>query len=182
MDELELVRQRLRDAPLVNPPEPWARLGDVPIIGITEIGFAEDSELLLVLSGHGREVIDCRSLARPARDYSMEHRSAWYGRHDLIGMGFGPLSNRHVALSGAFGGGLPTVTRDGWGAARVPVDWPDEYLLLVAPFSSIRHPSAQFWKLLASRDSVAWGFSYSGRSLVAATVEGVSIFSRSQAP
>lgn len=178
MEELDSIRNRLRDAPIGDPPEPWALVGIAPIVGITEVGFPEESELLLVLSGHGREVIDCRTGSRVARDYSMEHRSSWYGHHDLIGLGFGPLANRQVALAGAFGGGLPTVTRDGWGVARVTVDWPDELLLLVAPFSSIRHPAAPFWKLLATRDSVAWGFSYTGQSLVAATPEGVTLFRR----
>ncbi|HZL34574.1 MAG TPA: hypothetical protein VFC78_04635 [Tepidisphaeraceae bacterium] len=178
MDELESIKQRLRDAPLGDPPAPWGRVGAVGVVGITEVGFAEDSELLLVLSGHGREVIDCRTGGRAARDYEMGHRSSWYGHHELIGLGFGPLANRQVRLAGAFGGGLLTVARDGWGAVRVPVDWPDEFLLLTSPFSSIHHPSAPFWKLLASRDSVAWGFSYTGQSLIAATTEGVTIFRR----
>ena len=178
MDELELVKQRVREAAVGEPPAPWTLLGIVEIVGITEVGFAEDSEVLLVLSGHSRELIDCRSGRRLARDTATEHRSAWYGSHDLIGHGFGPMHGRQIRLAGASGGGLSFFTPDGWGAVRVPIDWPDEFLLLTSPYSSIHQPSAPFWKLLTTRDPIAWGFSYTGNSLIAATEEGVTIFAR----
>src|SRR5580704_5782584 len=98
MDELELVKQRIREAAIGDPPEPWSTLGIVEVTGITEVGFAEDSEVLLVLSGHSRELIDCRSGRRLARDTGTEHRSSWYGPHDLIGNGFGPLHGQQIRL------------------------------------------------------------------------------------
>ena len=178
MDEFEPIKQRIRQAPLSEPPEPWKLLGTIAIGDIMEVGFAEDSEMLLVLSGHDRELIDCHSGRRVARDPGVEHRSSWYGAHDLIGNGFGPMSGRQVRLAGVGGGGLARITRDGWGAVRAPIDWPDEFLLLTAPYSSIFHPEAQFWKLAAAHEPVAWGFSYTGKSLIAATAEGVTIFGR----
>jgi hypothetical protein len=178
MDEMEAVRQRVREALIGEPPEPWTPMGLAPITGITEVGFAEDSELLLVLSGQSREIIDCATGKIVARDKTTEHRSSWYGPHDLIGMGFGPLNGRRIALAGASGGGLPVFTRDGWGAVRLPIDWPDEYLVLMAPFHSIYQPAAPFWKMGVAREPTAWGFSFTGNSLIAATTEGVSVFVR----
>lgn len=93
------------------------RVGKFAVVGITEVGFAEESETLIVISSHVRELIDCRAGRVIARDTAVEHRSAWYGSHDLIGHGFGPLSGRQIRLAGAGGGGLLTLTRDGWGAA-----------------------------------------------------------------
>ena len=180
MDELEVVKQRVREAAVTEPPEPWSLLGIVPIVGITEVGFVEDSEVLLVLSGHDRELIDCRSGKRLARDTAIEHRSSWYGAHDLIGHGFGPMHGRQIRLCGAGGGGLPCFAPDGWGAVRVPIDWPEEYLLLTAPYYSIHQPAAPFWKLVVTREPLAWGFSYTGNSLVAATDEGVTIIARAK--
>ena len=63
---------------------------------------------------------------------------------------------------------------------RVPLDWPDEFLLLASPYSSIYRPDVPFWKLAATREPVAWGFSYKGNSLIAAMAEGVMIFTRGQ--
>lgn len=180
MDDLELVKQRVREAAVGLPPEPWRLLGLVEMGGITEVGFAEDSETLLVLSGQGRELIDCRSGRRVARDSATEHRSSWYGPHDLIGQGFGPMSGRQIRLAGAGGGGLSGFAPDGWGAVRVPLDWPEEFLLLTSPYSSIHQPTAPFWKLAVARDPVAWGFSYTGNTLIAATGEGVTILARPQ--
>jgi hypothetical protein len=178
MDEFDPIKQRIREALITDAPEPWKLLGTIVITDIMEVGFAEDSEMLLVLSGHGRELIDCRSGRRVARDPGVEHRSSWYGAHDLIGQGFGPMTGRQMRLTGAGGGGLSFITRDGWGAVRAPVQWPDEFLLLTAPYSSIYQPQASFWKLVAAREAVAWGFSYTGKTLIAATAEGVTIFAR----
>ena len=178
MDELELIKQRIREAAIGEPPEPWVLLGTIAIGGITEVGFADDSEVLLMLSGHDRELIDCRSGKRLARDTGTEHRSSWYGPHDLIGNGFGPLHGRQIRLAGASGGGLCFFAPDGWGAVRCPIDWPEEYLLLTAPYYSIHQLTTPFWKLDKTREAVAWGFSFTGNSLIAATAEGLTIFAR----
>ena len=175
-----MLKARVREAPITNPPHPWSPLGRIGIGGITEVGFVEDSEVLLVISGHSRELIDCRTGKRIARDTSVEHRSSWYGPHDLIANGFGPANSRQIRLAGSSGGGLPVFSPDGWGAVRLPIDWPDEYLLLLDRYSSIYRPDAPFWKIAVAREPVAWGFSYSGYSLIAATAEGVTVFARSE--
>lgn len=178
MDELDELRQRVRSAPLAEPPAPWTTLGTVVVGGITDVGFADDSDLLLILSGHSREIADCQAGKLAARDTATEARSTWYGRHDLVGNGFGPLNGRQVRLAGASGGGLVCFSRDGWGAIRLPIDWPDEYLVLTAPYTSIFQSSAQFWKLAAVREPIAFGFSFTGQSLVAVTADEVHVYGR----
>ena len=46
MDEFEPVKQRIREAPLSDPPEPWQLLGTVAIGDILEVGFADDSGMI----------------------------------------------------------------------------------------------------------------------------------------
>lgn len=178
MDEVEMVRQRVREAPISAPPAPWTPMGVVAVGGITEIGFPEDEDLLLVISGHGREIIDCTAGKAVARDSAVDRRSSWYGSHDLSARGFGPLHGKIIPLAGTSGGGLPAFSHDGWGAIRAAVDWPIESLLLTAPFTSIFQTSAEFWKLATAREPVATGFSYSGNVLVVATVDAVQIYAR----
>ncbi len=180
MDEIEQTRQRIQQAAITNPPEPWVALAKLQVPGITEIGFAEDSDVLIVISSHMRELIDCRSGRVIARDTGIEHRSAWYGHHDLIAHGFGLLSGREIRLSGAVGGGLLSLTPDGWGATRVAINWPEESLILTSPYSSIHNADAPFWKIAITREPVGWGFSFSGDSLVAATADEVMVFGRAE--
>ena len=180
MDHLQSVKTRVREAHVALPPEPWATIGTANIPGITEVGFDDEKDLLLVLSSQARLIIDCRSGTMVARDAGIEHRSSWYGQHDLVANGFGPLHGRRVALAGACGGGLPAFSRDGWGAVRVPLDWPDENILLTAPFSSIYRTDVLFWKLAVVREPVAFGYSYSGLSLILATAEEVTVWGRAE--
>src|SRR4051794_31292001 len=114
MDHLEPVRKKVRSAPVGKPPLPWSIKSVAAIGGLTEAGFDEVSDLLLVISHQGRGVFDCGSGERVARDRSIENVDSWYGHHNLIGMGIGPLAGRHVRLSGLNGGGLPCSTKDGW--------------------------------------------------------------------
>jgi hypothetical protein len=143
------------------------------------VGFAEDSETLLVISNHSRELIDCRTGRRVSRDTAVEHGSAWVGAHDLLGHGFALLAGREIRLAGISGGGLCALTRDGWGAVRLPIDWPQEFLVLTSPYSSIYNTEAPFWKIAITREPIAWGFSFSGKTLLAATGDAVRVFARS---
>jgi hypothetical protein len=79
-----------------------------------------------------------------------------------------------------WGGGLITFTKDGWNVERVTLAWPEESLLLFEP--SLRIPyeeGSQFYKIAVPITEVrAFGFSYSGKTLVIATSSDVSIFAR----
>src|SRR5205807_821088 len=43
------------------PPLPWKETGHYAVGGLTEVGFDDQSELLLVVSQNGRGVFDCTS-------------------------------------------------------------------------------------------------------------------------
>lgn len=160
MDHLEPIRQKVRAAKITKLPSPWSLTGSLAVGGLTEIGFAEDGDLLLVISSQGRGIIDCMTGQKIARDRSVDNTEAWYGPHILIGLGFGPLEGKQVRLSGINGGGLPVWTKDGWSVERLPIDWPDESLLLLEPFSSIYRNDARFSKLAVEREVRAFGFSF----------------------
>jgi len=175
MDHLEPLRRRVRNAPITETPHPWKRLAVHAVGGLTEVGFAEDSELLLVVSSQGRSVVDCRTGNRVARDRT-ESNNSWYDERRLWAKGVGPLEGKSVRLAGLHGGGLPRGGIDGWSVAALPLDWPDVTLLLVDPWQSVYIDSARFAKLAVEREVRAFGFSPTGLSLVLATSSDLTVF------
>ena len=177
MDHLEPVRRNVRAAVAGPPPLPWRQITTIAIGGLTEIGFADDSELILVLSWQGRGVVDGETGDRLARDRS-DDRVDWYGRDSLIARGFGPLDGRQIRLCGLWGGGLSTFTKDGWQAHSLTLEWPDEHLLLTEPHVDLYKTKAQLHKLRVERETRAFGFSPTGKTLVIATSSDLTIMGR----
>jgi hypothetical protein len=136
MDYRARLLQRLRGLPLQAPPLPWRRLCVHAVGGLTEVGFASGTDLLLVVSSTGRGVFDCATGERVARDYGgIEHD--WYDPVRLTARGIGPLEGQVVRIGGLLGGGLPLTTADGWGITMVFPDWPDGFAVLEPPGSSV---------------------------------------------
>lgn len=179
MDHLEPFRRRVREAREVPPPPPWRPIVAVSVGGLTEVGFADNSELLLVLSWQGRGVFDCSDGRRLARDTSAD-RTDWYGHDNLIANGFGPLEGQYIRLCGLWGGGLPLFTKDGWRVERVTLTWPSESILLFEPRQKqIYTAESRFHKLGDPVTEVrAFGFSYSGKTLMIATSSDITVFGR----
>jgi len=177
MPHLDPVSRKVRSVEVSDPPPPWRRTASIPTDGLSEAGFDDDSELLLVISQHGREIIDCAAGQVVDRD-AIEDDKGWYGRDILTGIGFGPLDGKQVRLCGQYGGGLPVCTRDGWAVEALAIDWPDHSLLLIDPASSLYQPHARFWKIDVVSDLRAFGFSYTGKTLLIATPNGVTFFGR----
>ena len=175
MDHFEPVRRRIRAAPVTEPPQPWVRLANHAVGGLTEVGFAEDTDSLLVVSSQGRGVIDCLTGQRVARDRA-EPEDSWYDERRLRAAGIGPLEGRSIRLAGLHGGGLPNGGRDGWSVASIPLEWPDEHLLLVEPWRWIYDASARITKLAVEREVRAFGFSDTGSSLIIAIGSGVQVY------
>jgi hypothetical protein len=178
MAHLDSVRRIVRASEVTEPPPPWKAVARLHFPGLAELGFDDASELLLTFSEQGRDVIDCRTGEFVARNQRVEDVSSWYGRDLLTGNGIGPLEGRPIRLCGQHGGGLLVCTADGWDAESLPIDWPDHSLLLVDPASSIYHAHPRFWKLGVEANSLAFGFSYTGRTLILATPSDVIIFGR----
>jgi hypothetical protein len=180
MDHLEPFRRRVRDAQKASPPPPWRFVTSHAVGGLTEAGFADDGELILVLSWQGRGIFDGISGERISRDRN-DDRSAWYGRDRLLGVGFGPLEGQTVRLAGLWGGGLPVSTNDYWRVENLTLNWPESHLLLFEPNlkQSAYSDNSQFYKLLAPISEVrGFGFSYTGKSLLIATSSDLTLYAR----
>lgn len=157
---------------------PWAKVADLHIGGLTDIGFAHDSDLLLVLSHAGRGLFDCTAgvrLARDSGDYS-------HDTGNLIAEGIGPLAGTEIRTAGLHGGGLSLVTEDGWSA---------EMNFSAVPFGQVLLQAPEYWKSEAKSPSTgrfgpfesdlhAFGFSPTGRTFIIALSSGISVYCRTE--
>ena len=180
MDHLKPVMKKIQKASVGAPPPPWEALPVFAVGGLVEVGFAEGGELLLVISSQGRGVIDCSTGEKVARDSSSpdDPSCSWFDDSLLIADGIGPLEGRRIRLSGLSGGGLPRGTPDGWNIESIVLDWPHASLLLVSPWQSIFQDTAQFAKLGVESEVRAFGFSYTGNTLVLATSSDLTIWKK----
>jgi hypothetical protein len=83
-------------------------------------------------------------------------------------------------MSGISGGGLPVASSDGWSVETVALNWPDQHLLLVEPgswlYGALCNWPWVFHTLAVERELRAFGFSWSGKSLVIATSSDVIVY------
>jgi hypothetical protein len=178
MGHLDPLRKELRALGVADPPKPWSKVCTVAVGGLRSVGFDRNSELFLVVSSAGRGVIDGRSGSKVARD-----NAEYYERELLLeAEGIGPLEGSTLRVAGVLGGGLPTVTADGWSVEVVSLEWPAVEILLLEPlaslYDSLQGKKSRFHKLSSESELRACGFSYSGRTLVVATSSDVTIYGR----
>jgi hypothetical protein len=170
------IRKRVRALTTQPPPAPWTRHEPIGVGGLTCVGFGEVSgqEFLLVVSHDGRGVFDLHG-TRVARDRT-PFDDKWHNIRRLTATGIGPLAGIVVPLAGLWGGGLPLMTGDGWVVERIPVDWPDERIVLRAPnppwdaLVQVHHET--LFQIRAA------GFSPSGGALVMATSGEFTLITR----
>jgi hypothetical protein len=166
-------------------PAPWRRVTTYAVGGLEYVGYAEDLDLLLVLSSEGRSLYDCRDGTLLARDRA-EHA---VNTVKLTARAIGPLHNEPVRVAGLYGGGLPLTARDGW-MLQVDHDYHrPEPNGRAYPNVSVYITDARSWKAgtyavkaLAARtfpcELRACGFSETGKSFVVATSCELTIFAR----
>ncbi len=179
------VVDRIEGAQFSEPPAPWRSAGTFAAGGLTSVGFAPGSDLLLVVSWSGRGVFDCVTGQRVARDADASDQANYDRAGALEVLGIGPLAGQWVRTSGLNGGGLPRSTADGWSVEWLTLDWPEDTLLLLGPGSSIYETRpgrvVQFWKIDPGVTEVrAWGFSPTGRTLLLATSSDVTFWIRDE--
>jgi hypothetical protein len=121
------VVKRIREAAISQPPIPWRRAGAFSVGGLTDVGFAAGSDLLVVVSHQGRGVFDCMTGIRLARDST---DGDLLDTQALDAEGIGPLAQQRIRAAGIHGGGLPQTTSDGWTTEDLVLGWPDHSLLL----------------------------------------------------
>jgi hypothetical protein len=167
----------LSTIPFRTCPDGWRPVGAFSIGRLTDIGFSQDSELLLVLSSTGRGVIDPSVGLVVARDD--EPDGAWLSESKLLCEGIGALSGEVVHLAGLRGSGLPRSSGKGESLELFAPNWPVQDLIYCSNFGLAlieRHPSSCV--RLASDHVRAFGFSWSGNTFVYATGSDVYLFAR----
>jgi len=164
-----------------EPPSPWKHLTTWAVGGLFQVGYAENSDLLLVLSSQGRGIFDCLTGERVARDYEEAHD--YFDSIRLMASGFGPLEGQNIRMAGLFGGGLPLTTEDGWSLEEQAPGWPTRSILLTPPTIESEDGNSVAGEAVFIGDDGAcelraFGFSETGRSLVIAISCDLSIFVR----
>jgi len=153
--------------PEQDPPAPWRRV-PVSVGGVVAVGFGTHTELLLVLTHSGLGIIDVPSGEVVARKVDIDDDD--YDDRPVQARGIGPLAGQPVALSGLWGGGLRTMTPDGWMIHRAAPNWPAECAVLCPPGNPGNLDQSSAILLVKDLDPPirALGFSDSGRSMVVA--------------
>jgi hypothetical protein len=175
---LDPLRAELRALQQEAPAQPWRHIGTFAVGGLRAAGFADASDLLLVVSSMGRGVFDCRAGTKLARNDD----EYWGEDLDLLAEGIGPLAGQSIPMAGPYGGGLRRLTADGWSLELVTLAWPAQDILLLAPFSSLydclHGKPSRFQKIDSESELRAVGFSPTGRSLVIASSSTLTIYGR----
>ncbi|WZO97450.1 hypothetical protein EP7_004484 [Isosphaeraceae bacterium EP7] len=179
----EELLARLRRVPFGQAPAPWRQVTAHAVGGLTEVGFASRSDLLLVVSSQGRGLFEGRTGERIAHDPTPPD-DGWYDEVRLTASGIGPLNDQLIRLAGLHGGGLSGCTDDGWGVTRIAPDWPLESIVLDPPGSAVMYEGHTKGCMRIAEDLGlrAFGFSETGLSLVVATSDRIELWSRHELP
>lgn len=150
-------------------PPPWRPIAFHRVGGLTEVGFAEDGALLLVLSHDGRGVFDCASGEPIARDENPEFP---FDASGSCAAGIGALAGQTIEVAGLRGGALPASTHDGWRIGRNPSKPTADQLVVTPP----ARPPVRLPEFVC--ELRAFGFSPSGDRLIIATTADLAIYGR----
>lgn len=157
-----------------QPPSPWKHVKTWPISGLVQMGYSENSDLLLVLSAQGAGVFDCLTGEKIARDYADIYTT--FNSINLIASGIGPLAGVSIRTSGLFGGELKRSTEDNWqieiiGSPNNPIVGLLNHQLGIK--TAVPITSSGITELRA------YGFSDTGRSCIVGWSSDLDIFMRS---
>jgi hypothetical protein len=174
------LRERLEQLPYSPMPFPWRAIGGSGIGGLTEVGFADGTDDLLVVSSQGRGLFDCLSGERIARDCE-----AMFANSDSSGLtapGIGKHQSIIFRLAGLEGGGLATCTQDGWVVHVIQLPWPIHVVFITRDYQDVSDTTGHITKLCNDEPCSfrAAGFSPTGRSFVFATSCQLMIYGREE--
>jgi hypothetical protein len=160
-------------------PQPWTR-NDWAVGGLTNVGFAPNSDLLLVLSSAGRGVFDTLANQKLARD--RQESGDFEDSIHLTCYGIGPLEGQPVRMAGIWGGGLP-MEGQGWWLTLASPNWPLSSVILEPPGYSL-YDNDTWMKCYkvgphAEDDDIkAAGFSETGNTFIIAMSHTLQIFTK----
>ena len=146
----------------------WRRVAVHGVDGLTEVGFAAESNFLVVVSELGRGVFDTVTGDRVSRHEDGE-TTDWFDEATKRALGIGPLDGEWVAVAGLCGGALPDVTGDGWVVRR------DGRGVVLS------HPDHASQHIHETEELRAFGFSPRGDCFVLAVTPDVHIYRRVEA-
>ncbi|MGP4113654.1 hypothetical protein ACTWP5_22435 [Streptomyces sp. 4N509B] len=184
------LRERFLAAPVTPAPAPWRPVfrphPAIPIGGLFGVGFAPDpartdDELLMVVSQEGLGVFHVATGVLLARDRDPDPGSTEPSGPQLTVKGIGPLAGLPIPVAGLYGGGLHSMTSDGWTIDVVSPDWPHHRVLLSTDGGLYHGPTGTHWwhihhATLAPLRTA--GFSPSGNALVVATSTSLMLLTR----
>lgn len=147
----------------------WVHLNTFGIGGLILVGFAPQSDYLLVVSHQGRGVFDCLTGRKIARD-SGEYLD--YSEFEAEGIGI--LANQTICVVGLFGGNLPNTTTDDWKLSEKPEDSKQIFL----SHKTLLEDDARFVGDEGGCEMRAFGFSETGNSFVIATSCDLIIYAK----
>lgn len=172
------LRKRLENLPYSPPPAPWILISSSVVGGLMQVGYADGTDDLLVVSSQGRGLFDCTTGKRIARDDDESFPNP--DKSEMTAPGIGTHAETIFRLAGLQGGGLAACTRDGWGLHVLQLPWPIHIVFITSNYVDITDNTGGVKKLCNDEPCTfrAAGFSPTGRSFVVATSGELRIYAR----
>ena len=174
----EKINSILEKIPSAQSPKGWKRKSTFAIGGLEYFGFAETSDILVVLSTQGRGLIDMAKDEKIARDNITDYP---LDRMLLTGEGFDILEGKIIKLASKYGGSLLPVSNQSLETlVRVSPLYPCEDIIFQPPYENCFADGRS--KNTHSDNCVrvyrgflyCYGFSFSGKYFVIADEGGVT--------
>ena len=169
---IDILSDALASSRPMQSEAPWQLVTRSSAGGAFAAGFDPANEELLVVSANGQGIFDAVTGDRVYRN----REESGYDHEKLEAVRLDKPDARPIPMAGDDGGGLRRTTSDGWTIDNLQINWPTSYSILQQPGASIfflgpqweqRGKDASFRVLVQSEGlPVAFGFSWSGKSLV----------------
>ncbi len=150
----------------------WNQIAIHAVGGLIQVGYANNSDLLLVLSHNGFGIFNCLTGQKVARNKDDLNES--FNESTLKAKGFDILDGQEIKTAGLFGGNLKTKTLDGWSLSIRKLNYTTNGICLIYK-SSNKEVFIEDDKVSEFR---AFGFSETEKSFVVATTSDLTIYTR----
>lgn len=172
---IEENKEKIRKMPLLTKGfDPWRLIHCIPVGAPIAIGFVDNQ--LLILSHEVRSLINCETGEVTVKEDRNE-KPEDYNTNELT-YNWSKKFKTPIKIAGIHGGGLSTITYDGWSINVEAPDWPNYDVILEPPLKDfIRNPK-ECAKLYHDSQPRAAGFSPSGKNLLIAGDSDVAIYKR----